>query len=131
MSLQDPIADFLTRIRNAQRAGKNVIQVFASKIKTGIAEVLKNEGYIRDYQLTEENGKKSLVVVLKYHQNKPVIEHIKRISKTSCQYYASKDKLPVVLGGLGISIITTSQGIMTASHAASLGIGGEVICNVY
>jgi small subunit ribosomal protein S8 len=131
MSLQDPIADFLTRIRNAQRAGKNIVQVFASKIKSGIAEVLKDEGYIRDYNITEEKGKKSLVVVLKYHHNKPVIEHIKRISKTSCQYYASKDKLPVVLGGLGISIITTSQGIMTAARAASLGIGGEVICNVY
>jgi len=131
MSLQDPIADFLTRIRNAQRAGKNVIKLDSSKIKAGIAEVLKNEGYIRDYRIEEENQKKSIVVILKYHNNKPVIEFIKRISKTSCQYYASKDKLPVVLGGLGISIVTTSKGIMTAAQAASLGIGGEVLCNVY
>jgi len=122
---------FLTRIRNAQRAGKNVIKLDSSKIKAGIAEVLKNEGYIRDYRIEEENQKKSIVVILKYHNNKPVIEFIKRISKTSCQYYASKDKLPVVLGGLGISIVTTSKGIMTAAQAASLGIGGEVLCNVY
>jgi small subunit ribosomal protein S8 len=131
MSLQDPIADFLTRIRNAQRAGKKIVQVIASKIKVGIAEVLKSEGYIRDYQVSEENGKKTLVVLLKYHATKPVIDHIKRVSKTSCQYYASKDQLPVVLGGLGISIVTTSKGIMTATQAAALGVGGEVICNVY
>ena len=131
MSLQDPIADFLTRIRNAQRAGKKAIQAPASKIKTGIAEVLKAEGYIKEYQHIETDGKKTLVVLLKYHQTKPVIVHIKRISKTSCQFYSTKKDLPVVLGGLGIAIITTSQGVMTSQAAAALGIGGEVLCTVY
>lgn len=131
MSLQDPIADFLTRIRNAQRAGKNFVQIMGSNIKTGIAEVLKNEGYIRDYQNIKEGNKVTLVVALKYHQNKPVIQHIKRISKPSCQFYSSKEQLPVVLGGLGIAIVTTSKGIMTAQQAALENVGGEIICTVY
>jgi len=131
MSLQDPIADLLTRIRNAQRANKPAVAVSASKIKVGILTVLKEEGYISDFDTVEEGSKKTLVVGLKYHHTKPVIEHISRISKPSCQHYSSCADLPRVLGGMGIAIVTTSQGIMTADRAKALGIGGEVLCEVY
>lgn len=131
MSLQDPIADMLTRIRNAQRAKKKGIVVASSNMKVGIAKVLKEEGYISGFDVLENGPKKTLVLGLKYCQDRPVIDYIKRVSKTSCRHYASKDDLPVVLGGLGISIVSTSKGIMTADQARAAGIGGEVICEVY
>jgi len=131
MSLQDPIADLLTRVRNAQRAGKKGVIASASNMKIGIAKVLKDEGYISDFDVIENGPKRTLVIGLKYCQNKPVIDSIKRISKPSCQHYSSKSDLPVVLGGLGISIVTTSRGIMTADQARAAGIGGEVLCEVY
>ncbi len=131
MSLQDPIADLLTRIRNAQKALKKGVTVSSSKIKLGLVQVLKEEGYIADFDVVEEGVKKTIVIALKYFHNKPVIESIRRVSKPSCQYYVSKNELPKVLGGLGISILTTSQGIMTAEAARKAGIGGEVLCEVY
>lgn len=131
MSIQDPIADLLTRIRNAQSAGLKAVQLPASKIKKGIVRVLKEEGYIVDFKEVEKDGKPILVVVLKYYNNKPVIEKIERVSKVSCQTYASKDKMPSVLGGLGIAIVTTSKGIMTGVQASNMGVGGEVLCTVY
>ncbi len=131
MSLQDPIADLLTRIRNAQRAHKPAVAVSASKIKVGILKVLKEEGYISDFDTIQDGVKQTLVVGLKYHHAKPVIEYIRRISKPSCQYYSACADLPRVLGGMGIAIVTTSQGIMTADNAKALGIGGEILCEVY
>ncbi len=131
MSLQDPIADLLTRIRNAQRAGKKGVIAIASNIKIGIAKVLKDEGYISDFDVIENGPKRTLVIGLKYCQNKPVIDFIKRISKTSCRHYSASSELPIVLGGLGIGIVTTSRGIMTADQARAAGIGGEVLCEVY
>jgi len=131
MSLQDPIADLLTRIRNAQRSGKKGVIAAASAIKIGIAQVLKDEGYISDFDIIDNGPKRTLVIGLKYCQNKPVIEYIKRISKPSCRHYSPKDELGAVLGGLGISIVTTSRGIMTADQARTAGIGGEVLCEVY
>lgn len=131
MSLQDPIADLLTRIRNAQRAHKPAVVVSASKIKTGILQVLKEEGYISDFDVVENGAKKDIVIGLKYYQGKPVIEHIRRVSKPSCQHYSPCADLPRVLGGMGIAVLTTSQGVMTAEHARKLGIGGEILCEVY
>lgn len=131
MSLQDPIADLLTRVRNAQRAGKKGVIAPASNIKIEIARVLKEEGYISDYDVIQDGPKRTLVIGLKYCQNKPVIDYIQRVSKPSCQHYSSKSDLRVVLGGLGIGIVTTSRGIMTADQARAAGIGGEVLCEVY
>jgi len=131
MSLQDPIADFLTRIRNAQRAGKKFVHADFSKIKAGIAQVLKEEGYVKEIEIMDNDGKPVIVVHLKYHQTKPVIVKIDRISKPSCQIYVTKQDLPVVLGGMGVAIVSTSKGIMTASRAKEAGMGGEVLCTVY
>lgn len=131
MSYQDPIADLLTRIRNAQKARKRGLSMPSSKMKVAILEVLKNEGYIADFEVSDEAGKKVLYIMLKYFRNEPVIESIKRISKPSLHHYASSTNLPKVLGGLGIVVMSTSQGVMTAKEAANRGIGGKVICSVY
>ena len=129
MSLQDPVADMLTRIRNAQKAAKASVRMPSSRQKENIASVLKDEGYIADFNVTGDI-KKELVIDLKYYQGKPVIEQIKRVSRPGLRIFKSKDELPSVNGGLGIAIISTSKGVMTEKQARASGNGGEVICTV-
>ncbi len=129
MSLQDPVSDMLTRVRNAQRASKVSVSMPSSKQKENIAKVLKEEGYIANYSVTGE-VKKELSIELKYFQGKPVIEEIKRVSRPGLRIFKSKDELPSVNGGLGIAIISTSKGVMTEKQARATGNGGEVICTV-
>jgi len=130
MSMTDPIADMLTRIRNGQSASKKNVSMPSSKLKMAIAKVLKEEGYISEYA-TETNGSHiKMTVELKYYNNVPVIEKVKRISKPGLRIYKSKDELPKVLGGLGIAIVSTSNGVMTDRAARAIGHGGEVICTV-
>jgi small subunit ribosomal protein S8 len=128
--MSDPIADMLTRIRNAQTAEKKEVIMPASKMKSLIAEVLKDEGFIADFQVAEVEGKGVMTVALKYFENKPVIEKIERVSRPGLRIYRSKDELPKVLGGLGVAIISTSKGVMSDRAARAAGIGGEVICTV-
>ena len=130
MSMHDPIADMLTRIRNGQMRNKITVSMPASKIKKSIASVLKDEGYIEDFGITENNGKPLLNIDLKYYAGQPVIETIERISKPSLRIYKSTDDLPKVMNGLGVAIITTSKGVMTDIKARAAGIGGEVLCYV-
>lgn len=130
MSMTDPIADMLTRIRNAQQIGRGEVSMPASKIKFEIARVLKDEGYIENFAPREQDGKQSLAVTLKYHEGRPVIERIQRISKPGLRVYKSKDELPRVLGGLGIAVISTPKGVMSDRAARAAGQGGEVICVV-
>lgn len=129
MSLQDPIADMLTRIRNAQERDKQTTDMPASKLKVAICEILQQEGYIRGYQVSGENLK-TLTVELKYFEGKPVIETLQRSSKPSLRKYKSKNDLPKVLGGFGTAIISTSKGVMTDKSAREQGVGGEVLCVV-
>ncbi len=130
MSMSDPIADMLTRIRNGQSAGKKVVKLPSSKLKVAIVKVLKEEGYITDYR-TETNGSHSeMTIELKYHNGQPVIEEVKRVSRPGLRIYKSKDELPKVLAGLGIAIVSTSNGVMTDRAARAIGHGGEVICTV-
>ena len=128
--MSDPIADMLTRIRNAQQSGKSKVNVPFSKLKLLIADVLKDEGYIGDFVTIEHEGKKQLVIDLKYYKNTPVIENILRVSKPSLRVYKECKKLPNVVNGLGIAIISTSKGVMVDRKAKELGIGGEVMCIV-
>ena len=129
MSLQDPISDMLTRVRNAQKANKVSVTMPSSSQKVNIATVLKGEGYIGSFK-TSDGPKKELTIELKYYQGKPVIESIKRISKPGLRIFRSKDDLPSINGGLGIAIISTSGGLMTEKQARAAGHGGEVICSV-
>ncbi|OQW94680.1 MAG: 30S ribosomal protein S8 [Beggiatoa sp. IS2] len=129
MSMTDPIADMLTRIRNGQSARKQRVEMPSSKIKLAIAQVLKDEGYVEGFSVTEE-VKPTLTVVLKYYQGKPVISELKRISCPGLRIYKSKTTLPKVLGGLGITIISTSKGLMTDRAARVAGYGGEIMCMV-
>lgn len=128
MTMQDPIAEMLTRIRNAQAVGKKEVTIPLSKVKQAIADVLKTEGYIFDYKIEAADQKKNLVLFLKYYQGKPVIENIKRVSKSGLRVYRSKSELPKVMGGLGIAIISTSKGIMSDRRAREQGEGGEILC---
>lgn len=130
MSMSDTIADMLTRIRNAQATHKTDVTMSATKIKTAIAEVLKTEGYVVDYRIEEVDGKKQLTVVLKYYHGKPVIENIRRISSPGLRVYRSKSKLPQVMGGMGIAIVSTSKGVMSDRAARQIGEGGEILCYV-
>lgn len=131
MSMTDPIADMLTRIRNAQAMGKQNVQMPASRVKLAIAELLKAEGYVEDVATAEAGpGKKVLSVKLKYFQGKPVIEKLERVSRPGLRKYRGNDALPSVLGGLGIAIVSTSKGLMTDAKARSEGLGGEVLCLV-
>ena len=130
MSMTDPIADFLTRIRNGQTSGKPEVYVPASKVKMAIAQVLKEEGYIEDFSATERDGKPTLAVQLKYYQGRPVIDRLERVSRPGLRVYKGKDELPSILGGLGVAIVSTSQGVMTDRQARASGHGGEVICIV-
>jgi small subunit ribosomal protein S8 len=130
MSMTDPIADLLTRIRNGQSSGKTEVNVPASKVKLAIAKVLKDEGYIEDFASTELEGKPMLAVQLKYYQGRPVIDRLERVSRPGLRVYKGKDELPSILGGLGIAIVSTSQGVMSDRQARAAGHGGEVICIV-
>ncbi|AER57195.1 30S ribosomal protein S8 [Pseudoxanthomonas spadix BD-a59] len=131
MSMTDPIADMLVRIKNATAVGKQTVKMPSSTIKVAIAGVLKAEGYIADSRVTKtENNKAELEIVLKYFEGKPVIDTLKRVSRSGLRHYRGKDELPKVLNGLGIAIISTSKGIMTDSQARQQGVGGEVLCFV-
>lgn len=131
MSMQDPIADMLTRIRNAQMAGKGSVNIPASKLKTAISKVLQEEGYVEGFRTEELDGKPTLVVELKYYQGKPVILEIDRVSRPGLRAYAGKEELPKVRGGLGVAIVSTSKGVMTDRAARAAGVGGEVLCTVF
>lgn len=130
MSMTDPIADMLTRIRNGQQAGKPEVSMPSSRQKLDIARVLKDEGYISGYATREVDDKPVLTIGLKYYDGRPVIEKISRVSRPGLRTYKGKDKLPKVLGGLGIAIISTSHGVMSDRAARAAGHGGEVICVV-
>jgi small subunit ribosomal protein S8 len=131
MSMQDPIADMLTRIRNAQMAEKKSVSMPSSVLKIEIAKVLHNEGYVSSYSVTESGKKSSLTVELKYFNGKPVIETIDRVSRPGLRIYKSASDLPKVNAGLGVSIVSTNKGLMTDRAARALGVGGEIICNVF
>lgn len=133
MAHTDPIADMLTRVRNALKARKGSVSVPASKLKIEIARIMKQEGYIEDYKVTDSDGfQKDLVIFLKYGPNKErVINGLRRISKPGLRVYATKDEIPVLLGGMGTVIVSTSKGVLTGKEARKLGIGGEVICYIW
>lgn len=130
MSMSDPLADMLTRIRNGQGASKAQVTFPGSKLKLALAKVLKDEGYIEDFSVAEEGVKSELTVVLKYYQGKPVIETIKRVSRPGLRIYRGAQDLPKVIGGLGIAVISTSAGVMSDRQARAAGRGGEVLCVV-
>lgn len=130
MSMTDPVADMLTRIRNGQSAGKKSVKQPSSNLKVSIAKVLKEEGYIKDYTVETNGCHSEMTIELKYHKGLPVIERIDRVSRPGLRIYKSKDELPKVLGGLGIAIVSTSNGVMTDRAARAIGHGGEVICTV-
>lgn len=130
MSMTDPIADMLTRIRNALSAGKLTVSMPSSKQKIAIAKLLKDEGYINNVSVADIDGKPVLEIALKYYEGKPVIETINRVSSPGLRVYMRKDELPKVLGGLGIAVVSTSKGLMTDRAARKAGHGGEVICTV-
>jgi len=131
MSMTDPIADMFTRIRNAQLTGKTTVSMPASKVKAAIAKVLKDEGYVRDFQVSKaENNKAVLEIALKYFEGKPAIDKLDRVSRSGLRVYRGKSDLPKVMGGLGIAIISTPAGIMTDAQARAQGIGGEVLGTV-
>ena len=127
MSMQDPIADMLTRIRNGQAANKVAINMPSSKLKVAIANVLAAEGYIERFKVLE-GAKPELEITLKYFQGKPVVESIQRVSRPGLRIYKRKDELPKVMGGLGVAVISTSKGVMTDRAARQAGLGGEIIC---
>jgi len=130
MSMSDPIADMLTRIRNAQMVQKAVVRLPASKLKVAIAQVLKDEGYIENFAVRGEEGKPELEVALKYYAGRPVIERIERVSRPGLRIYKGRHDIPNVMNGLGVAIVTTPQGVMTDRKARQAGIGGEVLCYV-
>lgn len=133
MSMSDPIADMLTRIRNAQMVGQVDVSMPCSKLKMSIAQVLKDEGYVEDFavrEVPEDGPKKVLRIGLKYYAGKPVIERIERISKPGLRVYKDRDSLPRVMNGLGVAIVSTSRGVMTDRKARATGVGGEVLCIV-
>jgi len=130
MSMSDPIADMLTRIRNAQSVDKAVVSMPASKIKTAIAQVLKDEGYIDGFVVRSEDGKSQLEIALKYYAGRPVIERIERVSRPGLRVYRGLEAIPSVMNGLGVAIVTTPKGVMTDRKARQTGVGGEVLCYV-
>jgi small subunit ribosomal protein S8 len=130
MSMSDPIADMLTRIRNAQRADKVVVAMPSSKLKVSSAGVLKEEGYIEDFGVRDEAGKPVLEVQLKYYAGRPVIEKIERVSRPGLRIYKGSEDIPRVMNGLGVAIVSTSRGVMTDRKARASGVGGEVLCVV-
>lgn len=131
MTMQDPIADMFTRIRNGQQRAKAHVSMPSSRKKVAIAELMKREGYISDFHVEPNDGKPALVIDLKYYRGNPVIENIKRGSRPGLRVYRGKDELPRVVGGFGISMISTSRGMMTDREARAQGIGGEIIGTIY
>ncbi len=131
MSMQDPVSDMLTRIRNAQMAGKKVVEMPGSKLKASVAKVLMEEGYVASYDVDNSGVKPRLSIELKYFEGKPVIAEIERISRPSLRRYAGKGELPSVRGGLGVAIVSTSRGVMTDRAARAAGVGGEILCTVF
>ncbi len=132
MVLTDPIADMLTRIRNANMAEKKIVQMPHSKMKSEVARLLKSEGFIKDYTMENEEGKSVLKVFLKYTvEREPIIQGLRRISKPSCRKYVNSTEVPRVLGGIGIAILSTSSGVMTDNEARKQNVGGEVLCYVW
>jgi len=130
MSMSDPIADMLTRIRNAQATEKVSVFVPSSKVKQAIAQVLKDEGYIEDFALRDEGPKKQLRIGLKYYAGRPVIERLERVSKPGLRVYRGRDDIPRIMNGLGVAILSTSRGVMTDRKARADGVGGEILCIV-
>ena len=130
MSMSDPLADMLTRIRNAQATEKVTVSVPASKVKRAIAQVLKDEGYIEDFAMREADGKAVIEIGLKYYAGKPVIEKIERVSRPGLRIYKGREDIPQVMNGLGVAIVSTSRGVMTDRRARETGVGGEVLCIV-
>ena len=130
MSMSDPIADMLTRIRNAQMVGHTEVAMPASRLKASIAQVLKQEGYIEDFALRESGVMKELRIALKYYAGRPVIERLERVSKPGLRVYRGRDDIPRVMNGLGVAIVSTSRGVMTDRKARADGVGGEVLCIV-
>ena len=130
MSMSDPIADMLTRIRNAQLAEKLSVAMPSSRVKASIAQVLKDEGYIEEFKVRDEDGKPTLEIALKYYAGEPVIEKIERVSRPGLRIYKGRDEIPKIMNGLGIAIVSTSKGVMTDRKARATGIGGEVLCIV-
>ncbi len=130
MSMSDPIADMLTRIRNAQSVEKASVSMPASKVKAAIAQVLKDEGYIDGFQVKSADGKQELEIALKYYAGRPVIERIERVSRPGLRVYRGRDAIPQVQNGLGVAIVTTPRGVMTDRKARATGVGGEVLCYV-
>ena len=132
MSLTDPVADFVTRIRNSIRARHQKLDVPASKLKTEIARILKEEGYIANYKAAEENGRAVLRVYLKYGaNNEAAISKVERVSRPGCRVYVRRSEIPRVLGGMGINVLTTPRGVMTGRQARKEGVGGELLCEIY
>jgi small subunit ribosomal protein S8 len=130
MSMSDPIADMLTRIRNAQATEKVTVAVPSSKVKQAIAQVLKDEGYIEDFAVRDAEGKPVIEIALKYYAGKPVIEKLERVSRPGLRIYKGRDDIPNVMNGLGVAIVSTSRGVMTDRRARETGVGGEVLCIV-
>ena len=130
MSMSDPIADMVIRIRNAQMVGHTEVAMPASKIKASIAQVLKDEGYIEDFALRDEGPKKQLRIGLKYYAGRPVIERLERVSKPGLRVYRGRDDIPRIMNGLGVAILSTSRGVMTDRKARADGVGGEILCIV-
>jgi len=130
MSMTDPIADLLTRIRNAQSARKTEVTLASSRVKRAIVKVLKDEGYVADFHVDDNAGKATLTIALKYYDGRPVIDRLERVSRPGLRIYRGKDELPKVLGGLGTVIVSTPKGVMTDREARASGQGGEVICIV-
>ena len=130
MSMSDPIADLLTRIRNAQMVAKATVQIPSSKVKVAIAQVLKDEGYIDGFQVKSADGKAELEITLKYYAGRPVIERIERVSRPGLRVYKGRDAIPSVMNGLGVAIVTTPKGVMTDRKARASKVGGEVLCIV-
>ena len=130
MSMSDPIADMLTRIRNAQRVEKTEVVMPSSKLKAAIAQVLTDEGYIEGFKVDANDGKPQLRIGLKYYAGRPVIERLERVSRPGLRIYRGRDDIPQVMNGLGVAIVSTSRGVMTDRRARSQGVGGEVLCYV-
>lgn len=130
MSMSDPIADMLTRIRNAQSVEKAIVTMPSSKLKVAIAQVLKDEGYIDGFVVRTDSGKSELEISLKYYAGRPVIERIERVSRPGLRIYKGRDAIPQVMNGLGVAIVTTPKGVMTDRKARQSGVGGEVLCYV-
>ncbi len=130
MSMTDPIADLLTRIRNAQKAGKTEVRLASSRLKVAVVKVLKDEGYVAEFHTSTEGGKPELAIELKYYDGRPVIDRLERVSRPGLRIYRRKDELPRILGGMGTAIVSTPRGVMTDRDARAAGQGGEVLCIV-